>query len=99
MNLTRDDYIVKSVPWKIREVPASNPYLDDKYGRTIFDTYTIYLWEGMPWQQKIETLVHETSHVLCEGKEKVNLLIEDDLRTYSEDLIDTLIRNGLVRPI
>lgn len=94
--LTRDDYIVQSVPWKIREVLPDDPRVQGKYGWTDFDSRTIWIAAG-PWEVVIETLIHETMHIHAEGREKLDLTVEDDVRMFSTMLTDTLIRNKLLR--
>lgn len=96
MNLSRDEYIVLSVPWKVREVPAGDSRIDDDYGKCDFNNYIIFICADGPWQERLETLLHETMHIITRGRDLYDLTREDDLRTFSEVLADTLIRNGLI---
>jgi hypothetical protein len=95
-NLERDDFIIQGVPWRIRiERLNSQLSLEDAYGRTDFDSHTITLAADMPWEETIETLVHETIHALVRGRESCDLTKEDEVRTFSIALVDTLMRNQL----
>jgi len=93
-SFARNDYIVQSIPYRIREVPADDPHVEDCYGR--WQGKTIYLCEDSPWEERLETLVHETGHIITEGRDEVDLTKEDDLRWYNMMLVDTLLRNGII---
>jgi len=96
MNLTRDDYIIQSVPWQVREVPGGDSRIDDNCGKMDPNNYTIWLCADMPHEERLETLVHETMHVLTRGLDRCDLTKEDELRVFSMMLVDTLLRNGLL---
>lgn len=89
------ELLILGVPWTVKEVPSGSAEIDDCYGKVSWTTYTIYVSSDGPWQERIETLLHEVIHVICRGKERVDLTREDDLLTFSEILADTIIRNGL----
>lgn len=93
--MNRDDYIVLGVPWKIREVPPGSPMVDDDYGKADFNNNTIWVATGPP-PEMLDTLIHETIHVIVRGREKCDLTSEDDLRTFASILSDTLLRNGFL---
>lgn len=95
MRIDRDEYIVQSVPWQVREIPGGDPRIDDLCGKADFNNYTIFLCAEMPPEEQIETLLHETLHILVRGRERCELTREDDLRVLSVMLADTLLRNSL----
>ncbi len=99
MILTRDDYTIQSVPWKIREVGGGDAILDEAYGKADFNNYTIWLCAEMPYEEKLETLIHETCHVLVRGRDRCDLTKEDDLRVFSMMLVDTMLRNNLLSEV
>jgi hypothetical protein len=96
MRIERDDYIIQGIQWKVRLASTDSELaLDEAYGRTNFETHTITLADEMPFEEMIETLIHETIHVLTRGRESCDLTREDDVRTFSIALVDTIIRNKL----
>jgi hypothetical protein len=96
MKLERDDFIIQSVPWQVREIPGGDSRIDDCCGKADFNNYTIWICSSMPFQERLETLIHETMHILVTGREHCDLAkSEDDLRTFSIMLVDTLFRNQL----
>lgn len=95
MRLERDDYTILSVPWSIREVPSGSAEIDDCYAKVSWTDYTIYISSDGPWQERMDSLLHETLHIITKGRGKCDLAIEDDLRCLSEVLTDTLIRNHI----
>ena len=96
MRIERDDYIIQGVPWRVCfDHSNSELSLEDAYGRTNFDTHTITLASGMPFEEMTEVLVHETIHVLARGYESLDLVKEDCVRAFSTALTDTIIRNQL----
>lgn len=96
MRIERDDYIIQGVPWRIRCESDTSPLsLESAYGRTDFDMHTITLAEGMPFEETVETLCHETCHVLVRGLEHMDLTKEDELRMFSTILCDTFLRNKI----
>ena len=96
MSLSRDNYVILSVPYKVREVPSGDSRIDDNYGKVCWAEYTIYLASDGPWEERVETLIHETMHIITRGQDKYNLAEEGILRTFSEVLVDTLLRNGIL---
>lgn len=96
MRIERDDYNIQGVHWRVCfDRTTSELSLEDAYGRTNFDTHTITLAAGMPFEEMIETLCHETCHVLVRGLEHVDLTKEDDLRIFSTMFVGTLARNEI----
>ena len=96
MTLSRDDYIVQGVPYSIREVPGGDARLDDSYGKVCWGEYRIYIESDGPWEEKIETLIHETMHIIHRGMDCLDITREDSLRWFSAVLVDTLVRNGIL---
>jgi hypothetical protein len=97
VKLDRDRYIIQGVPWKVMVIPAGDSRIDDCCGKADFNNYIIFLADDGPFEKQIETLIHETMHVLVEGLETCDLAgeDEDDLRTLSIALTDTILRNRL----
>lgn len=96
MRIERDDFIIQGVPWRVCfDCATSELSLEDAYGRTNFDTHTITLATGMPFEEMMDTLLHETGHVIIHGREACDLTKEDELRWYTTAQVDTIIRNGL----
>ena len=95
VRIERDDYIIQGVPWSVRLIPAGDSIIDDCVGKADFNNYIIFICEDMPLEERIETLIHETMHILVRGREKCDLTNEDDLRTFSIALVDTIMRNQL----
>jgi hypothetical protein len=95
MVLDRDEYIVWGVRWAVRSVPPGDARVDDCYGKVCWDAHEIYLAEG-PWEEMVESLIHETSHILTRSLEKLDICQEDSRTWYSEALTDTLIRNQIL---
>lgn len=95
MQFERDDFIIQGVPWKVRVIPADDSIIDDCCGKADFNHYTIWISDDMPIEERIETLIHETIHILVRGREFCDLTKEDDVRTFSVALVDTIIRNQL----
>lgn len=96
MSLTRSDYRVLCGVWSIRELPSGDLRLNDKWGLTNWDDWTIYIDGGQSDESKLETLCHETIHIIVGGRDSLDLTKEDDVRTFSEILVDTLLRNGVL---
>ncbi len=94
-SLSRDDYIILSVPWKVCEIPAGDARIDDALGKADFNNYVIWLNADIPYRARLEILLHETIHILVEGRDKVDLVQEDMVHVFSQVLYDTLSRNGL----
>jgi hypothetical protein len=94
MRIERDDFIIQGVPWKVREADVLS-VTDDAYGYLDPDTHTIWIASSACWEEKIESLIHETFHALTRGRLKYDLTQEDDLRTFSIALVDTILRNQL----
>ena len=95
MRLERDDFIIQSVPWKVRLIPAGDSIIDDCVGKADFNNYTIWINEDMPLQERLETLVHELIHIVVRGLEHMDLTKEDEVRTFSLMLVDAFLRNSL----
>jgi hypothetical protein len=96
MTLSRDNYRVLCGGWAIRELPPGDLRLADKYGLTSWDECTIYIDGGLSWEMRVEVLIHETIHIIVGGRESCDLTKEDDVRTFSEILVDTLLRNSIL---
>ncbi len=96
MTLTRDDYIIQSIAWKIREVHGGDSRIDDNYGKCDFANHIIWICADGPPEERLETLIHETCHALANGLTRVDLTHEDELRVFSVMLTDTLLRNNLL---
>lgn len=58
---------IKDYEYEILEVDGSNEYLDRRYGMTIHDNQTIYLWKDMLKDRKRQVLFHELTHVFLEA--------------------------------
>lgn len=95
MKLERDEFLVQSVPWQVHELPAGDSVIDELCGKADFNNYTIWINADMPLQERLETLVHELIHILVRGRESCDLTKEDEVRTFSIMLVDTLLRNSL----
>lgn len=93
--LNREEYIVWGVRWAVIVVPPGDPRIDDCYGKTCWDRHEIYIVEG-PWEEMVETLMHETSHILTRSLEKLDICQEESRTWYSAALCDTLVRNGIL---
>lgn len=91
--LNRDCYIILGTAWEVVEVQEGDARIDDLFGKVSFATHTIYISADRPYFERLETLIHETIHIICAGREKVDLTEEDDVRTFSQILVDTLARN------
>lgn len=89
------DLVIQGVPWQVCLIPSGDSRIDDCCGKADFNNYIIFVSEDMPPEEQIETLIHETMHVLVRGREKCDLTNEDDLRTFSIALVDTIMRNQL----
>lgn len=95
MRFERENFVILSVPWTIKEVPSGSAEIDDCYGKVSWTDYTIYLSSDGPWQERLETLLHEIIHVIARGRDRLDLTKEDELLSFSEVLTDVLIRNQL----
>lgn len=95
MRIERDDFMVMSVPWKVRQLPAGDSIIDELCGKADFNNYTIWINEDMPLQERLETLVHELIHIVVRGRESCDLTKEDEVRTFSQMLVDAFLRNSL----
>jgi hypothetical protein len=94
-SLDTNEYIVMGSMWKVREVPGGDPRIDDDYGKTDFVNYTIWICRDLKYFDRLDTLIHETTHVIVAGRDRVSLLVEDDVRWFTTNLLDTLIRNDI----
>jgi hypothetical protein len=92
LKLERDDYIVQGIPWKIREV-ATISVVDDCFGYCDFDQHIIFILDASPVEEKLDTLVHETVHIIVYGWDRADLLQEDCVRVIASTLADTFSRN------
>lgn len=90
-----DEYIIQSVRWSICLVPDFDPRLGNNYGKSDFQSKSIFIADNLSPEEMLDTLIHETTHILNEGRESTDLTKEDDVRTFSTMLTDTLIRNGI----
>lgn len=96
MRIERDDYIIQGVPWRVCfDRTTSELSLEDAYARTNYDTRTITIAAGLCFEETIESLVHETLHILAHGFESLDLVKEDVVRIVSLSLTDTILRNQL----
>lgn len=95
MSLNRDDFTILGVRWQVKEIPGGDSRIDDACGKCDFSNHTIWICSDMPWEERIETLLHETCHAICAGRQRVDLTLEDDLRWFSMILLDTLTRNDV----
>lgn len=95
MKLERDEFMILSVPWEVREVPGGSSEIDELCGKADFNNYVIFICADMPYQERLETLVHEIFHIHSRGLDKVDLTNEDTLRVFSMMVCDTLLRNSL----
>lgn len=94
--LDTNEFIIQSVPWRVREVPGGDPRIDDCCGKADFNNYTMFLAAEMPYPERVETLLHEVLHIITRGRERCDLTREDDLRVVSVMLADTLFRNNII---
>lgn len=92
-SLESDDYNVLGVHWQVRGVPAGDPRIDDSYGKMDPNNYVIWLCANMPYEERVETLVHETFHIITKAMKKLDLMVEENLRIFSSVAADTLSRN------
>jgi hypothetical protein len=95
-SLDTNEFIIQSVPWKVREKDGALSIADDAWGYCDFDLQTIFISAVPPYQQRVEILIHEVIHVLVNGWDSCDLTRETTVRIFSVILTDTLIRNGLI---
>ena len=93
------DLVILSIPWQVREIYGGLSIIDDAWGYTDRDKHQIVIAAEQPYEARLETLMHEVIHILMEGRECCDLTKEDEVRTFSQVLTDTLLRNGIIPAI
>lgn len=91
--MNRDNYVILGVPWRVRVISGGDPRIDADCGKCDFANHTIWICADMLPSERVETLLHETTHAIAAGMKSCDLTEEDTLRWFSAILYDTLTRN------